>query len=110
VADEPSLQESAVRLQPMVAVVDLSLARGEGLGVVRRLRARCPELKVVLLSVHDEASACRAGLAAGANAVVLKRALATDLLPAIEAVLAGEPYWSPGIAMSAARGGPQEEG
>jgi DNA-binding NarL/FixJ family response regulator len=97
VADEPSLQESAARMQPTVAVVDMSLARGEGLGVVRRLRARCPDLKLVLLSVHDEISACRAGLEAGANAVVLKRALATDLLPAIEAVQEGRVFMSPGI-------------
>lgn len=108
VADEPSLQESAARLQPTVAVVDLSLARGDGLGVVRRLRARCPELKLVLLSVHDEASACQAGLAAGANAVVLKRALATDLLPAIEAVLAGKEFTSPGIAEAVSPGQPKE--
>jgi DNA-binding NarL/FixJ family response regulator len=108
VADEPSLQESAARLQPTVAVVDMSLARGEGLNVVRRLRARCPELKLVLLSVHDEASACRAGLEAGASAVVLKRALATDLLPAIEAVVAGREFTSPGIAEQAHPGKPEE--
>ena len=60
VADEPSLQESAARLQPSIAVVDLALTRGDGLGVVRRLRARCPDLKLIVLSLHDEASACRA--------------------------------------------------
>jgi len=98
VADEMSLSETATRLQPSIAVVDMSLARGEGLGVVCRLRARCPELKLVLLCVHDEASACRAGLEAGANAVVLKRTLSTDLLPAIEAVQAGGGFTSPGFS------------
>jgi DNA-binding NarL/FixJ family response regulator len=101
VADEPSLQESAVRLQPSIAVVDLALTRGDGLGVVRRLRARCPDLRLILLSLHDEASACRATLEAGANAFVLKRAIATDLLPAIEAVQAGKIYISPGVRESA---------
>ena len=47
------------------------------------LRERCPELKVVVLSVHDEDTVRQAALAAGADAVVLKRAIATDLLPAI---------------------------
>lgn len=97
VADETSLQESAARLQPSVAVVDLALTWSDGLGVVRRLRARCPELKLILLSVHDEASACRATLEAGADAFVLKRAIATDLLPAINAVQAGKVFISPGV-------------
>jgi len=105
VADEPSLQESAARLQPSVAVVDLALAGGDGLGVVRRLRARCPDLKLILLSLHDEASACRATLEAGANAFVLKRAIATDLLPAIEAVQLGKIYISPGVREPARPGG-----
>jgi len=104
VADEPSLQESAARLQPSLAVVDLALAREDGLGVVRRLRARRPDLKLILLSLHDEASACHATLEAGANAFVLKRAIATDLLPAIEAVQAGRSFISPGVQESALPG------
>lgn len=105
VADERSLQESAVRLLPCIAVVDLALVQGDGLGVVRRLRARCPDLKLILLSLYDEASACRATLAAGANAFVLKRAIATDLLPAIEAVQEGKTFISPGIQAHVPPGG-----
>ena len=97
VADDPSLQESAARLRPSVAVVDLALARSDGLGVVRRLRARCPDLKIIMLSLHDEASASQATLDAGADAFVLKRAIATDLLPAIEAVQAGRGFVSPAV-------------
>ena len=86
VADEASLLEGASRLQPDVAVVDLSLARDSGLGWLRAVRERCPDLKVIVLSVHDEQSVRRAALAAGADAFVLKRAIATDLLPAVELV------------------------
>ncbi len=89
VADEASLLEGAVRLDPDVAVVDLSLARDSGLGWLRALRERCPELKVVALSVHDEDTVRQAALVAGADAVVLKRAIATDLLPAIMRAGAG---------------------
>jgi two-component system secretion response regulator SsrB len=94
VADQTSLFESAERLQPTVAVVDLSLARGESLQWVPRLRERCPTLKLIVLSVHDEPSVCRAAMEAGADAFVLKRALGTDLLPAIDAVQAGRTYRS----------------
>jgi DNA-binding NarL/FixJ family response regulator len=86
VADEASLLEGAGRLQPDVAVVDLSLARDCGLGWLRAVRERCPNLKVIVLSVHDEQAVRRAALGAGADAFVLKRAIATDLLPAVELV------------------------
>ena len=89
VADETSLLESAGRLRPTLAIVDLSLARGDSLGWLHRLRERCPTLKVIVISVHDEPSVRRAVLEVGADGFVLKRALATDLLPAIESVLAG---------------------
>jgi len=86
VADETSLLEAAVRLRPEVAIVDLSLARDSGLGWLRAVRQRCPHLKVIVLSVHDEESVHSAAMEAGADAFVLKRTIVTDLLPAIEAV------------------------
>ena len=86
VADEASLLEGAARLRPELAVVDLSLARDSTLGWLLELRRRCPELKVVVLSVHDEQSVRRAAIDAGADAFVLKRSIATDLLPAVDAI------------------------
>jgi DNA-binding NarL/FixJ family response regulator len=77
------LLEGASRLQPDVAIVDLSLAQDSGLGWLRALRKRSPELKVIVLSVHDEQSVRLAAMEAGADAFVLKRAIATDLLPAV---------------------------
>jgi DNA-binding NarL/FixJ family response regulator len=84
VADEASLLEGAARLQPDIAVVDLSLAGDRGLGWLRLVRLRCPNLKVIVLSVHDEQSVRQAAMAAGADAFVLKRAIGTDLLPAVD--------------------------
>ena len=86
VADETSLVDAASRLLPDVAVVDLSLARERGLGWLRAVRERCPDLKIIVLSVHDEQSVRRAAMDAGADAFVLKRAIATDLLAAVERV------------------------
>jgi DNA-binding NarL/FixJ family response regulator len=88
VADEASLLDAAVRLRPEVAIVDLSLARDNGLGWLRAVRQRCPDVKVIVLSVHDEESVRSAAMEAGADAFVLKRAIVTDLLPAIEVVRA----------------------
>ena len=86
VADEASLIDGAGRLQPDVVVVDLSLAQVAGLDWLRTLRQRCPDLKVIVLSVHDEQSVRKAAMEAGADAFVLKRAIATDLLSAVDAV------------------------
>jgi DNA-binding NarL/FixJ family response regulator len=94
VADEASLIEGADRIRPDVAIVDISLAHDAGLGWLRALRQRCPEVKVIVLSVHDEQSVRRAAMEAGADAFVLKRAIATDLLDAVEYVRgsrSGEP-------------------
>lgn len=93
VADEASLFQTAETLHPAVAVVDLALVRSQNLAWVRRLRERCPRSAVILLSVYDEPSVHRASLAAGANAVVLKRNLSTDLLPVIEAILAAQSHF-----------------
>jgi two-component system secretion response regulator SsrB len=97
VADEASLFEIATRLPVALAVMDLSLTRGEGIGLVRRLRSVCPKLKLIVLSVHDEVSVCQSALEAGANGFVLKRSIATDLLPAVDSILAGKPYVSPAV-------------
>jgi len=86
VADEASLLEGASRLRPDVAVVDVSLSGDHGLGWLRTLRQLCPECKVIVISVHDEETVRRAAIEAGADAFVLKRAIATDLLLAVARV------------------------
>jgi len=98
VADENSLMQGASRLLPTVMIVDLSLVPGRLTEVIRRLRACSPLSKMLLLSVHDQVSVARFGLEAGADGVVLKRTIATDLPAAIDAVLANRRFVSPGIA------------
>jgi two-component system secretion response regulator SsrB len=78
-----------------LAVLDLSLTPGEGPALVRRLRFRFPNLKLIVLSVHDEPFVTHTVLQAGANGFVLKRTIGADLLPAVDAVLAGQRYVSP---------------
>lgn len=95
VADETSLIDGARRLHPDLAIVDLSLTPGDQWNWLRALRQSCPDLKVIVLSVHDEQSVRDAVLRAGADAFVLKRAIATDLLATVDAVRCGHVDASP---------------
>lgn len=95
VADERSLCESAQRLEPRLAVVDLTLAHGDIGGLIHRLRLGCAGLKVILLSAHDEPAVVQAAVKAGAEGLVAKRDIAKDLLPAVEDVLRGERHFPP---------------
>ncbi len=95
VADERSLLETVEKLKPDLVVVDLSMPVSEEVNVVRRLKTRYPESKLIILSVHDEATVVKETLAAGALGFVLKRSAATDLVPAVEEVRQGHTYVSP---------------
>jgi DNA-binding NarL/FixJ family response regulator len=53
-----------------------------------------PAGKLLLLSVHDEPAVVAAAMAAGADGLVLKRATANDLMPTIDALLAGQRYFA----------------
>ena len=97
VADEVSLFDSSDRMEPNVVAIDLALTDGDGLALITRWRVRHPYLRLIVLSVHDDPTVARAVLEAGANAFVLKRAIATDLLEAVDAVSSGSAYASPAI-------------
>jgi DNA-binding NarL/FixJ family response regulator len=99
VTDRSSLIEGAERLKPAVIVIDMSHAAGNLSALMQELRDRAPGAKVLLLSAHDERTVVAAAIAAGADGLVLKRAIAQDLMPAIDALLAGQRFFD----LSAAR-------
>ena len=99
VADESSLFQAVDKLQPACVVVDVSFpcSAGASENVVSLLHKRVPDLKLIALSVHDERVVAERVLELGAAGFVLKRSAVTDLLPAIDAVLLGGTYVSPGL-------------
>jgi DNA-binding NarL/FixJ family response regulator len=94
VGDETSLLESLKRLRLAMTIVDLSLRPGGGMELIQKIRAVVPEIKLIIISVHDDLGIGRAAIEAGANGFVPTRAIATDLLSAVDAVLAGQVYVS----------------
>jgi len=94
VTDKESLIDGAARLQPTVIVIDLFYAAGDLAGLIRELRDHAPAAKLLLLSAHDEPTVFAAANAAGADGLVLKRAIGQNLLPAIDALLVGQRYFA----------------
>jgi DNA-binding NarL/FixJ family response regulator len=94
VADKDSLFETTERLEPDLAIVDLSLPIPTEINIVRQIKERFPNLKFIMLSVHDEPTVINEVMTAGAGGFVLKRAAGSDLIPAVEKVLEGHTYVS----------------
>jgi len=97
VADDQSLIEAVARTDPDLVIADLSIPVSSGENVARLLHRVSPELRVIILSIHDEQTVVDECLAAGAKGFVLKRRAAIDLIPAVGDVLRGDIYVSPSV-------------
>ncbi len=89
VADKPSLFRTIEQIKPELAVVDLSIPVSGEINIARQLKDSFPNQKFIILSVHDEKTVIDEVLSNGISGFVLKRSIATDLVPAIEKVLQG---------------------
>lgn len=78
-----------------LAVLDVSMPRLTGMQAARELTARNPEVKVLMLSVHDSEQYFFDSLRAGASGYVLKSVAHQDLLKACRSVMRGEPFLVP---------------
>jgi DNA-binding NarL/FixJ family response regulator len=81
-------------LIPDVAVVDISLKTGNGIELVKNIKARYPELPVLVLSMHDESLYAERALRAGSLGYIMKEEATEQVLVAIRRVLKGEIFLS----------------
>ncbi len=91
--------EEAARLKPDILVLDISMPVINGIEAAQQLRALGSAVKIVFLSVHEDADYIREAVAAGALGYVVKYRIASDLLPALRAVAEGREFFSPGISL-----------
>jgi DNA-binding NarL/FixJ family response regulator len=107
VVGEASNGEEAVELarttQPDVVLMDLSMPVVDGIAATKRITDEMPETKVVVLTMHDDASRTRAAIAAGAVEYLTKGTSFTEVLETIRAVANGETVLSPQLAISMLR-------
>lgn len=103
--------EQAKATDPDLAIVDITLKDSHGIELVKELHAQYPELKILVVSAHDESLYAERGLNAGALGYVNKQEATDRLINAIRRVLAGEVYVSEEITRkllkSRARAGKQ---
>jgi DNA-binding NarL/FixJ family response regulator len=87
--------EMALTTGADLAIVDVSMPRMTGLQVTAELAHRRPEMRVLILSVHDSEQYFFEALKAGASGYVLKTAANRDLVEACRASMRGEPFLYP---------------
>lgn len=85
-------------LSPDLILMDLSMPRMNGLEAIEDIKKRCPNTRIVVLTVHKTEEYILAALKAGADGYILKDANHTELALAINNVLGGRRYLSPGIS------------
>ncbi len=95
--DTLELIEKSIELSPDVLLMDISISPNGGIEVVRELRDRLPNLKVVYLTMSPDIGQVAQALDAGVKAYVLNRAEPVELLVAITAAFYGVTYVSPAI-------------
>ena len=88
-------------LQPDAVVLDLTMPGLGGLAVAARLRQAGLTAAIVILTVTEDSALADAALAAGALGYVTKARAATELVPAVEAALAGHRFVSASLSRPA---------
>jgi DNA-binding NarL/FixJ family response regulator len=82
----------AEEIQPDLILLDLSMPGLGGLDVISTLRLKSPEMKILVLTMHDDLEYLRQALKSGASGYILKKAADSELLAAMRCVMNGEVY------------------
>lgn len=99
VANGHELLEAEFKFKPDVVILDISMPIMNGIDAAIRLKQRDSSVRLVFLTVLEDAAFLKAALGAGALGYVIKAHLATDLLLAVSEVMAGRRFISPSVAL-----------
>ena len=94
-ADGSEALERGLAGEVNLAILDVSMPRLTGIQAARELARRRPELRILILSMHDNERYFFEALRAGASGYVLKAAADRDLVEACRATMRGEPFLYP---------------
>ena len=98
VSDGRALVEAARQLQPEIIVADISMPLLNGIEATRQVKQVAPQTRVIVLTMHADATYVTRAMEAGASGYVLKHSATAELVTAIREALHDRPYVSPCIA------------
>jgi two-component system response regulator NreC len=102
--DGKSAVELTSQLRPQLVLMDVAMPGLNGIEAARQIRTAHPEVRILMLSMHDDPQYVDESRRSGANGYVLKGAAFGELMTAIAAVMDGQTYLSPGLAERASAG------
>ena len=94
VSDGLEAVQKAQELQPDLIVLDIGLPKLNGIEAARRIREHAPKAKILFVSENRSPDIAKEALRTGGSGYVVKSDAASDLLPAVEAVLQGRQFVS----------------
>ena len=100
----------AATLKPDVTVMDCALPGINGIEATRQIRAKHPEARILMLSMHSEDTLIRQALEAGARGYILKNAMDLDLIKAVKGVAEGRTVLDPQLVKPEALKGERDSG
>ena len=102
VVGEASSGDEAVRVvlerHPLIVLMDMRMPGLNGIEATRQILAQAPDIKVVIVSAHEDEDYVREALASGASGYILKTAPARELVEGIRAVAAGSLVLTPSLS------------
>jgi DNA-binding NarL/FixJ family response regulator len=101
-ASAEEAMQKIIAAKPDMAIVDISLKESSGIELIKNIKERCPQVAILVLSMHEGSHHVERALQAGANGYVMKRESAKDLIAAIRRILDGRFYVSQDTAQALA--------
>ena len=80
-----------------ILVLDISMPDLDGISVTKKIKSQFPDLRILILTVHEDEALLREAIRVGAAGYVLKRAAETELISAIRAIMGGVLYVDPSM-------------
>jgi two-component system response regulator NreC len=85
------------KTNPDVLILDLSMPDLDGISVTRQIKPQFPDLKILILTLHEDEALLKEAIKAGAAGYILKRAAEAELISAIKVILRGDIYVDPSM-------------
>jgi two-component system response regulator NreC len=96
--DGLSAVKTALELQPNILLLDIQMPNMRGIEAIAEIKRQAPQIKILILSMHDRGEYVLQAMQSGANGYILKKSAAAELVSALGHICAEGFYLSPSIS------------